>query len=352
MGSLSIPVLFLFFLASCSEDIKAKTDFIIADGQMPCITNDNNNIIHLAYGSGDSILYRYSTNNGASFSDPQVVSVISHVYTFATRGPQIAANKKGLLITACTADGNIYSFYKHKTGSWIPGAKVNDADTVAKEGLMGLSADGENAFAVWLDLRGNQKNKIYGAASTDGGETWTANKMIYTSPDTSVCECCKPSVAMKGENIYVMFRNQLQGNRDLYLARSEDGGENFDHARQIGNGHWKLDGCPMDGGNLVVNEQGVVQTVWRRESKIYAAIPGMSEKEIGEGKGCTMTTHDGKNVYAWTEKGKVVLKKPDGEKLTIGDGGQPSLISLDQQHVLCIWENEKQIHGSIVEIVN
>lgn len=218
MVRLSIPVLFLFFLSSCSEDIKAKTDFIIAGGQMPYVTKDSKNFIHLAYGNGDSILYRYSENNGASFSQPEVVSVIPHVYTFATRGPQIAANNKGLIITACTAAGNIYSFYQHEPGHWIPGAKVNDADTVAKEGLMGLSADGENAFAVWLDLRGNHKNKIYGSASNDGGETWTTNKLIYASPDTSVCECCKPSVAMNGENIYAMFRNQLQGNRDLYLA--------------------------------------------------------------------------------------------------------------------------------------
>jgi hypothetical protein len=46
--------------------------------------------------------------------------------------------------------------------------------------------------------------------------------MIYTSPDSTVCECCKPNVAMKGNNVYVMFRNWLHGNRDLYLIQSSD----------------------------------------------------------------------------------------------------------------------------------
>ena len=73
---------------------------------------------------------------------------------------------------------------------------MNDPDTTAKEGLMALSADKENVFAVWLDLRGNKRNKIYGAKSIDGGKTWSKNIMIYTSPDTTVCECCKPSVDM------------------------------------------------------------------------------------------------------------------------------------------------------------
>jgi hypothetical protein len=38
---------------------------------------------------------------------------------------------------------------------------------------MSLVADGENAFAVWLDLRGNKRNKIYRAKSNDGGKTWS-----------------------------------------------------------------------------------------------------------------------------------------------------------------------------------
>ena len=36
------------------------------------------------------------------------------------------------------------------------------------------------------------------------------------SPDTTVCECCKPSVVIEGNNVYVMFRNWLNGNR-IYI---------------------------------------------------------------------------------------------------------------------------------------
>jgi len=66
--------------------------------------------------------------------------------------------------------GDIFSFYKEDKGNWTQGNRVNDVDTIAKEGLTALSADGENAFAVWLDLRGNKHNKIYGAKSTNGGK--------------------------------------------------------------------------------------------------------------------------------------------------------------------------------------
>jgi hypothetical protein len=52
--------------------------------------------------------------------------------------------------------------------------RVNDVDTTAKENLMALSADGDNAFAVWLDLR-DKHNKLFGAKSIDGGKTWSKN---------------------------------------------------------------------------------------------------------------------------------------------------------------------------------
>jgi hypothetical protein len=223
-------------------------------------------------------------------------------------------------------------------------------DTVAKEGLMALSADGEKAFAIWLDLRGNKKNKIYGAESTDGGKTWSANQMIYTSPDTTVCECCKPSVVMKGNHVYVMFRNWLNGNRDLYLIQSSNGGASFGQAQKLGSGSWKLNGCPMDGGSLAINHNGEVQTVWRRKNTIFAAIPGKPEKEIKEGRDCVLEIVNNKNIYAWTEKGEVLFIKPDGEKKVLGKGSEPVLKALDKDHVICVWEKEKQIHASVVEL--
>jgi hypothetical protein len=351
MKNILALVLLVSALSSCSErKIHIKDDFIIANGQMPNMVMDKDNTIHLIYGSGDSIFYSWSADNASSFSTPSLIAALPNAYTFAMRGPQIAATENGIVVTACTSLGDIYSFYKDNGGNWIKGNKVNDVDTIAKEGLMALGADGDNFFAVWLDLRENKRNKIYGAKSGDGGKTWSKNVMVYTSPDTTVCECCKPSVVVKENKVYVMFRNFLQGNRDLYLTQSNDNGNTFNQAEKLGIGNWKLNGCPMDGGGLAVDKDGGIQTVWRREGKMVAAMPGMSEKEIGEGKGCAIETVHNKNVYAWMEKGEVVVIKPDGQKKILGKGSQPVLKALNNEHVLCVWENEHQIHASVLEL--
>jgi hypothetical protein len=189
----------------------------------------------------------------------------------------------------------------------------------------------------WTHGGNNGKGqRLYGAQSKDGGKTWSKSMLIYSSPDNSICECCKPSVVVKGNYIYAMFRNWINGNRDLYLITSSNNGKTFGQAQKLGVGSWKLNGCPMDGRGLTVNKNGTPETVWRREGKIYAATAGSPEKEIGEGRGCSMESVNGKNIYTWTNNGDVVVMKPQGQKRVLGKGSQPLLKALYNEHVICV----------------
>lgn len=316
---------------------------------MPNLAKDITGNLHLVYGTVDSIMYSFSENKGQSFSSPSLVALLPKLVASHTRGPQMAVTHEGLLVTACTGSGNIYSFIRNAAGKWSKTAQVNDRDTAAKENLMALSADGDHAFAVWLDLRDGH-NKIVGATSMDGGKTWLKNRTVYASPDTTVCECCKPSVVVQGSAVYVMFRNWLNGNRDLYLIQSTDGGFSFGQAQKLGNESWTLKGCPMDGGAVAINKNGRPQTVWNRKGTIYASEPGTNEKKLGEGRSCTLETVNGKNIYAWVENGEVVVLTPQGKKETLGKGQLPVLKAVNNEQVLCVWEAEKHIYKALVEL--
>jgi len=287
-------------------------DAIIADGRLPNIITDKKGITHLAYGTGDSIMYMTSSNQGAWFSSPKLVAILPKLFANAMRGPQIAVTANGIVITANTEFGNIYSYHQDAAGNWSKASKVNDVDSVSKEALTSLSGDGNTAFAVWLDVRANggKGQRLFGARSDDGGITWSKNIMIYASPDKTICECCKPSVLVKGNKVYTMFRNWLNGNRDLYLIKSSDGGKIFGPASKLGIGSWKLNGCPMDGGGLALSPGGTLETVWRREGNIYASSEGKSETLLGAGRSCSMTTINGKNIYTWTKDGEIVVMIP------------------------------------------
>lgn len=340
---------FILFQNCKDQREESNAGATIANGEMPNITKDNSGNFHLVYGSGDSIMYSFSLDKGNSFSAPSLIAILPGLTASHMRGPQIAATDNAVIVTAGNNVGDIFSYSKKSSGKWMSASRVNDVDTVAKEGLMALAADGQNSFAIWLDLR-DKHNEVFGAKSADGGHTWSKNRLIYASPDTTVCECCKPSVVMKGNNVYVMFRNWLHGNRDLYLIQSADVGNSFGEAQKLGNGSWALNGCPMDGGGLTIAKNNDIQTVWRREKNIFSCEPGAPEKELGEGRNCTMESVNGKNVYAWTEKGEVIVLKPQGIKINLGKGQLPLLKSVNNEHIICIWENEKQIHKAVLEL--
>jgi hypothetical protein len=324
------------------------SNLVIGPGQMPNATKDKNGTIHMVYGKGDSILY-VSSKDGRSFTTPSLIAVLPQLYSFATRGPQIAATINGLVVTACTQEGNIYAFYKGATRIWTKSQRVNDNPETAKEGLMALSADGLNVYAVWLNVKTSKGQTVQGARSKDGGLTWSKNLIVYDSPDGTVCECCKPSVIVHGNQVYVQFRNWISGNRDLYLAVSSDGGKSFRTAQKLGVGSWRLNGCPMDGGGLVLNK-GVPLTVWRREAKIFAAVPGQQEKEIGEGRSPYVEVLGDRQVYTWTQNGEVVVVTQGGKTWVLGKGTQPQLKALNDNEVLCVWEGEKRIQASVVAL--
>ena len=347
---LAITALFGLIFTGCKDAGKQEviSAVIIGKGQMPNATNDNSGNIHLVFGSGDSIKYSSSMDQGKSFSKPQLVSILPELSASHMRGPQISSTSNGLNIIACNTGGDIYSYKKTNSETWQPAGRVNDVDTVAKENLIAANGDGQTLYAVWLDLR-DKHNKIFGARSDDGGQNWSKNVMIYTSPDTTVCECCKPSVIVKGNNVYVMFRNWLNGNRDLHLIQSNDGGLSYNNAQKLGNGSWALNGCPMDGGAMAVNDNKV-QTVWNRKGKIYACEPGSPEREIGEGRGCTITSKNDQNVYAWVEKGEIVCLLPFAGKKRLGKGHSPVISSISDKQIICIWENENKIYFENIDL--
>jgi hypothetical protein len=340
----------LVFYISWKEKPLRSSSSIITNGQMPNLTADKAGNLHLVFGQGDSIMYMQSANQGETFSKPFLVARLPGLSAAAMRGPQIAFTDEGVTILASNGPGNIYSYWKGKSGNWVKGSRVNDMDTVAKEGFMALGGDGRNLFAVWLDLRGNRRNKIVGAKSINAGKTWSKNQLLYASPDSVVCECCKPSVAVKANNVYAMFRNNLRGNRDLYLIQSQDGGNNFGKAQKLGNVSWALNGCPMDGGGITINAKGTPQTIWRRQSKIFTCEPGKPEMEIGEGRNCSIESVNGKNVYAWTENGEVVCVLPNGKKQNLGKGALPIIKAVDNKSIICIWENESKIYKAVLEL--
>lgn len=222
-----------------------------------------------------------------------------------------------------TSTGNLLAWTSRDNGkSWSRPVVVNDAPGAAREGLHGMAASGNRVIAAWLDLRGNG-TKLYLAQSADGGLTWGKNQALYESPTGTICQCCHPSVAMNAAGqVAVMFRNALEGHRDMYLMHSRDG-EVFDEATKLGTGTWALDICPMDGGGLQLDARGQATAIWQRAKKIYLTTPQQPEVELGEGLHPALS----RSTLAWESGKTIYVKRGARAAESLVEGSYPRLMT-------------------------
>ncbi len=306
--------------------------------------------VGLVFGEGQAIFFAGSRDGGRTFSSPVVVPSQGRLALGRHRGPRVALSGGAEVVTAILAagrdDGDLFAWRSTDDGrTWSAPLRLNGVPASAREGLHGMGAAGDTVAVAWLDLRA-PGTRIYAAVSRDGGTTWSEG-LAYQSPSGTVCQCCHPSVAVspRGE-ITVMFRNAVEGARDLYLTRSRDGGRTFEPAARLGSGTWKLEACPMDGGGLAFDERGAVVTVWRREADVFLARAGQPEERLGAGRDPAIAIGgDGTWWVAWRgDEGLVIQGAKHAAPSPLVEGGQaPALLALPDGSLLAAWEREKRV---------
>lgn len=334
------------------------SDSSIDGAKQPRVAVDNSGTVFIAFGAGQDIYVCQSVDATNSYSKPKRVAQVPGLALGMRRGPRIVAGNGWVVVTAIShKSGELLSWRSDDKGeSWSEAETVNDAEASAREGLHAMAVGPDGLIVVvWLDHR-NQGQQIFGSSSRDGGLTWKPNQKIYASPSGTVCECCHPSVCIgRNREIYVMWRNSLSGDRDMYLTRSDDGGQTFLDASKLGTGSWSLNACPMDGGDLAVNQDGSITTVWRREKTLFTTRDGKAnESMLATGEQPCIAIGPESGYLAWVEKrhGALKLLKLGSNTVTVLDerAADPS-IGISQARgkpIVVVWESTGKSGQSIV----
>ncbi len=339
------PAGLCLFLVAITVGLARPVEVIPSEfhgAQQPQVAVSVKGDIYVVFGKETSIYVTCSTDGGAHFSPPGKVATVTKLALGMRRGPRIAVAGAAVVVTA-VAQGNLLAWTSRDGGnSWSAAAKVNDAADSAREGLHSLAGSGNLLYATWLDLR-VKGTQIWGASSTDGGATWSANRRIYQSPAGHVCECCHPTAAISPQGVvWVMWRNWLDGARDMYLAASRDGGKTFGAATKSGAGTWPLNACPMDGGTLAFMPDGQPVAVWRRGLSIFKVASEAAEQLLDE-RGTQPIIATGKDgVYAVWQKGtRLLLQIGNGPPRVLAQNAAfAAIASASPQHApVVVWES-------------
>jgi hypothetical protein len=298
--------------------------------------------VALVFGSGESIWLAKSTDDGVSFGAPAKVAELPKLLLGRHRGPRVAITSGTMLISAIASTPGDLMVWRSVDGgrSWSAPRAVNDQPTSAREGLDAMAADKTGHVAIaWLDDRGGKGKRLYASFSADAGATWGPNVMLYESPSGSICECCHPSLASMGDGRFaVMWRNSLEGNRDLYVMQVRDGARIGGMERQ-GNSSWTLNACPMDGGGIAVRE-GRVGSAFRRAQDVYMMESGKPERRLGPGQDPAFGANKQGWYAIWSSAGGIEMMLPNAAEVThvSKSGAFPALVATSGGAILAAWE--------------
>lgn len=302
--------------------------------------------VYVVFGRNGSFYCAASLDEGRTFKRPVLVGSLAKAALGMRRGPRIAATERGVVVSAIShADGNVVAWFSPDQGAtWSAAARINSVTNAAREGLHAMAGDSKGTVhAAWLDLR-NGKTELWGASSPDGGRTWGANHLIYKSPDGHICECCHPSLAVDGRGrLWVMWRNWLEGARDMYASMSEDGGRTFSPARKLGSGTWTLKGCPMDGGQFAFGADGGLLSVWRRDKAIVAAGETGESVLSEQGLQPVVGVGGGTVFHLWQRGPRLMLKKGSAEPVALAESGAFAAIASASPAAtpVVVWESAR-----------
>jgi hypothetical protein len=318
--------------------------------------------VFLAVARGTQVAILRSTDAGRTFLDATPIVPAGRMAAGMRRGPRIAVTSSAVLVSLIAGpqgagkDGDVVLYRSLDQGAtWMPAVIVNDVPAAAREGLHGMAASPDGLVVVtWLDLRETPPSatasapapgtRVYAAISRDHGATWQPDVLAAASPDGAVCECCHPSVALDGQSMAIMFRNQLQGARDMHVTRSTDG-RAFTAPVKLGTGTWPLQACPMDGGAVALTEKGVTST-WRRQDRVYLSTPLEPERLVGIGRDPVLALAPRGVDLAWTTRDGIMLLRDTTTRL-VGAGTFPSIVAFDG-HTLVAAERSGQV---VVQVV-
>lgn len=107
---------------------------------------------------------------------------------------------------------------------WQPDVRLtNDpaTSTTSQNNAWCVAASGDIVHAVWFDDRFGVTNpEIFYKRSIDGGVSWQADTRITNNAGFSQ----QPSVSVYGSVVHVVWRDNLDGNDEIYYKRSTDAG--------------------------------------------------------------------------------------------------------------------------------
>ncbi len=219
--------------------------------------------------SGNKDIYlSKSTNLGVAWSTPNV-KITDDVASQDQEAPSLGIDSNGVLYCAW-ADvragfPNFDIYFANSTddgATWSPNKKINSDGIPPRqqtEPTLTVGSDG-TVYVVWQDLRSQTDFDIFFSKSTDGGATWL-NPDVKVNIDATNASQTAPTIAVNKTNvIFVAWADRRLGDDDIYFSKSVDGGMSWSPNIRVNSDDL---GNISSNPSIAVDNSGIIYLVWQ-----------------------------------------------------------------------------------------
>jgi len=238
----------------------------------PRIALDSNEALNVVWGDGKElglrVVYLRSTDQGETFTEPLVVSGAS---TDAL-DPEVAVDSgDGINVVWQDQDSGVsaimFARSTDRGATFSTPKRVSTGEGRAIEAQ--IVADSEDRLnVVWVDESSGSAQAYY-SRSTDSGETFSTPISVSKAPNADIH---KPVAAVFGDTVYVAYQDgdlfgEDGGDRQVFLATSNDSGLTFDEGRQVSRADRQCGRAHSPA--MVVDSSGTLHIVWIDASVVH-----------------------------------------------------------------------------------
>ena len=218
--------------------------------ELPQVTAEGNNVYVVWQDNSNGnydVYFAYSQDNGKNFESVRNLSKNNGTSEL----PQVTAEGNNVYVVwQDNSNGNydVYFAYSQDNGKNFESVRNLSKNNGTSE-LPQVTAEGNNVYVVWQD-NSNGNYDVYFAYSQDNGKNFESVRNLSKNNGTSEL----PQVTAEGNNVYVVWQDNSNGNYDVYFAYSQDNGKNFESVRNLSknNGTSELPQVTAEGNNVYV----------------------------------------------------------------------------------------------------
>jgi|SRR5579863_5425681 len=337
--TLSRPIVQSFVIAialvgrSASAAPKLSVVPVPAGGKPMAAKIDAAGTIHLVFDSADGPQYSKSTDDGKNLSQPiPMVDAASRKPGLEFITWDVVVSQNGAVHAVLGTNAWKLKLPEDEWGFMytrlLPGeqmfAPVRNINHKPSEGFSLAVDERGTVTAVWM------ADKLFANVSHDGGATFEPAVEIDSA--LNPCNCCTTSsVYGKDGRLAILYREEANNERDIYLALW-DQSQNKVTKTRVSTTPWKIDACPMTYYSVARSGDGYV-AAWPTKGTIFFArlsaegIP-LAPKEIKTSGANGMRTGlialpaaDGNTLVAWKKEGQLGWQLYDARGRPAGSPG-------------------------------